>query len=64
MCNTDLSCYTLDQQNSNANFAVELLWHYFCNFIHFHEELRISNLYHLLAHCGLAAGHINNAENY
>ena len=30
LCNTDLSCCTLDQQNSNT-----LPWHLFCNYIHF-----------------------------
>ena len=26
LCNTDLRCYTVDQQNSNAKFAEALLW--------------------------------------
>ena len=32
-----------------------LLEYQFCNFIYFHEELRISNLCHLLVHCGVMA---------
>ena len=56
MCNTDLSCYTMNQQNSNTKFAEALSWHWFCNFTHLHEELRVSNSCHLLVHrsvCGV-----------
>ena len=42
---------TLDLQNSNAKIAAAILEHLFCNFIHFQEELRISNSCHLLVHC-------------
>ena len=52
MCNTDLSCYTINQQNSNTKFAEALSWHWFCNFTHLHEEFRVSNLCHLLVHSG------------